>query len=844
MLPLPVDHILPELVSALRAHPAVVLEAPPGAGKTTRVPRALLDAGFAAQGEILVLEPRRLATRLSARRVADELGERLGERIGYQIRFEEVASAKTCVRFITEGLLTRRLASDPELRGVSVVLLDEFHERHIHTDLALALVRRLQRGARPDLKLVVMSATLDGESVARFLSAPLLRSEGKRFEVSIEHLPRPDERPLGAQVAASVRRLVQDGLDGDVLVFLPGAAEIRRSHEALSRVAQEASLEVVTLHGDLSAEEQDRAIRPSARRKVILSTNVAETSVTIEGVVAVIDSGLARVASHAPWSGLPQLKLQRIAQAAAKQRAGRAGRLREGRCLRLYTQHDFSTRPAYEQPELLRMDLAEATLLLHAFGLSFSASFELFEAPSTAAVEAARQLLERLGALSGGRLTPLGTRMARMSAHPRQARLLLEAEARGLVREGATIAALLSEREIVRERKPARSVHESDLLMLLELFERAEADNLAARTLESLGLDVGAAHAVRRQREQLLRQLARTRGDVAKTSSKDREDALLTAILCAYPDRVCRRRRGREVVFAPGRGSGELSEQSAVHEADWLVAIDAEERTAQGQRKTVVRLASAIATDWLLELFTDRITDAHEVEWNDRAGRVEAFRRLRYDDFVIDESSDPSPDPARVAPVLAAAAKARGIEQLIEDREAFPRLQHRVAFLRTHCPELGLPPLDEPAIDKALIEACFGKKSLDDLSQSDLLATFSAALGPDAPRLLEEHAPERLRLPGGRRAPIEYPAGQPPHLSSRLQDFFGMRSGPRLAKGRVPLVIHLLAPNGRDVQVTTDLEGFWARHYPSIAKELRRRYPKHRWPDDPLTAEPPPAGRR
>ncbi len=392
MIPLPIDAVIPEIVAALKTHRAVVIEAPPGAGKTTRVPRALLDAGY---GNILVLEPRRLATRLSARRVAEELGERVGERVGYQVRFEDVTSPRTRLRFITEGLLTRRLVSDPTLRGIDVVVLDEFHERHIRTDLALALVHRL-----PHVKLVVMSATLDGAAVGDFLQAPVVRSEGRRFDVDVTHAPRPDERPLHVQVAAAVRSL--GALDGDVLVFLPGAAEIRRAAEALS------GFNVFTLHGDLTPEEQDRAIKPGPKPKVILSTNVAETSVTIEGVTTVIDSGLARIASHAAWSGLAQLKVSRIAQAAAKQRAGRAGRVRAGRCIRLYTQHDFATRPAYELPELLRLDLSETALLLRTMKLSFE-ELDFFEAPPPPAIEAAERLLDRLDA---------GPRLARIPAHP------------------------------------------------------------------------------------------------------------------------------------------------------------------------------------------------------------------------------------------------------------------------------------------------------------------------------------------------------------------------------------------------------------------------------------------
>ncbi|HYG68817.1 MAG TPA: helicase-related protein, partial [Anaeromyxobacteraceae bacterium] len=412
MTPLPIDPVLPEIVAALRGGRSLVVEAPPGAGKTTRVPRALHDAGLSRAGEIVVLEPRRLAARLAARRVAEELGERLGETVGYQVRFEEVAGPRTRIRFVTEGLLTRRFLSDPALSGVAAVVLDEFHERHLAGDLALALLRRLQATARPDLKVVAMSATLDAAPVAAFLGAPAVRSEGRRFDVGIEFLSPEeaarDER-LEALVARAVRRVVREEPDGHVLVFLPGAAEIRRAREALAAFASDGGIELLPLHGDLPPDEQDRAVRPSARRKVILSTNVAETSVTIEGVVAVVDSGLARVASHSPWSGLPTLEVRKVSRASAAQRAGRAGRTRPGRAIRLYTRHDHDARPAFDLPEIQREDLSETLLAVAALD---ARELEWFEAPPPAALEAARTLLVRLGATDGsGALTELGRRM-------------------------------------------------------------------------------------------------------------------------------------------------------------------------------------------------------------------------------------------------------------------------------------------------------------------------------------------------------------------------------------------------------------------------------------------------
>ncbi|WP_272946328.1 helicase-related protein, partial [Anaeromyxobacter sp. PSR-1] len=516
MQPLPIDPLLPEVVAALRAGPSLVIEAPPGAGKTTRVPRALHEAGLAGAGEVVVLEPRRLAARMAARRVAEELGERPGETVGYQVRFDEMAGPRTRIRYVTEGLLTRRLLSEPALPGVGAVVLDELHERHLQGDLALAFLRRLQRTARPDLKLVAMSATLDAGPVAAFLGAPALRSEGRRFEVAVEHLSpeeaaAPDLR-LEERVARAVRRLHREGLDGDVLVFLPGAAEIRRAREALAAWAAGAGVDVLPLHGDLPPEEQDRAVRPGPRRKVILSTNVAETSITIDGVVAVVDSGLARIASHSPWSGLPTLEVKKISRASAAQRAGRAGRTRPGRAVRLYTRHDHDARPEFEVPEILREDLSETLLALA--GLGAAADLEWLEPPPAPALEAARALLADLGAVdAAGAPTAAGRAMLRFPLHPRLGRLLVEAAARGVPDDGALLAALLGERDL-RERRALEGAAlpptgPSDLLELAQAFEEAARARFDPDRLRRMGVSPGAAQAVERSRRQLQR-LARS----------------------------------------------------------------------------------------------------------------------------------------------------------------------------------------------------------------------------------------------------------------------------------------------------------------------------------------------
>ncbi len=856
LAPLPVDPLLPELAGALRAGRAAVLEAPPGAGKTTRVPRALHEAGLAAGREVLVLEPRRLAARLAARRVARELGEEVGETAGYQVRFEERAGPRTRIRFVTEGLFTRRLLADPSLRGAGLVVLDEFHERHLHADLALGWLRRLQQGVRPDLKVVVMSATLDAGPVAGFLGARAFRSEGRRFEVAVEHLSAAEAargEPLERMVARALRRLVSEGLAGDALVFLPGAAEIRRAGDALEPLAAREDLEVLPLHGDLPPEEQERAIRPGPRRKVILSTNVAESSVTVEGVAAVVDSGLARVASHSPWSGLPALQVRKVSRASAAQRAGRAGRLRPGRCLRLYTRHDHDGRPEHDPPEVRREDLAEPLLALALLGAG--EDFRWLEPPPEPAARAARRLLADLGALDGaGRPTDLGRRLADFPLHPRQARLLVEAESRGATEGGALLAALLGERD-VRERfgrgpRPAPPSGPSDLLELAHLVEEAKRERFDPGALRRRGLAAGAVAAVDRARRQLL---GLCRRPARRPGERDEEEALLRATLAAYPDRVARRRApGSEEVLLAGGGAARLDEASVVREAELLVAVDAEERRgrrtagagAPGRAGTVVRLASAATREMLLDLFPGSLRYREELRWNPAGERVEATEQLLYRDLLLDEERRPPADAGRAAELLAAAALEAG-PGAFASREALDRLLARVAFASRLAPQGALAPLAEEDARAALRDLCAGRRSFAELRQAGLEAALLGRLPPPARALLERLAPERLSLPGGRSVRVHYPAGgEPPWIESRLQDFFGLSRGPALAGGAVPVVLRLLAPNGRPVQVTTDLAGFWARHYPAVRRELARRYPRHAWPEDPLAATPPPPVRR
>lgn len=730
MTPLPIDDVLPEVLAALRSREALVLEAPPGAGKTTRVPPALLDAGLAKEKEIVVLQPRRLATRLAAVRAASERGERPGQTVGYQVRFEDVSSAKTRIRFVTEGILTRRLVGDPQLKDVGVVVLDEFHERHLAGDLALAMLRRLQQTSRPELKLLVMSATLDAAPIAAWLGdAPRVRSEGRRFDVAIEYKEREDERPLEQQVLAALKRLVQAQLDGHVLVFLPGAAEIRRAKEACEDFAQRQGLELHTLHGDLPPAEQDRALQASSKRKVILSTNVAETSVTIDGIAAVIDSGLARVAAHSPWSGLPTLKVAKVSKASATQRAGRAGRTRAGTCLRLYTRGDFEGRPAADAPEIRRLDFTESALALRAMSVTDVAAFPFFEAPSPAALEAADGLLRRLGAISkDGALTEIGRRLLRFPLHPRQARLIVEAERLGVGREGATLAALLGERDIRLEARarfgPAGhgpDVHAgpSDLLELLERYQRGQKGGA-----RGAGLDAGAMSGVERVERQLSRLLDGQA--TAPRGQHEHEVALSRAVLAGYPDRVARRRRPKapELVFAAG-GSGTLDPSSVVHDAELMVAVDVEERRGG----VVVRLASAIEPEWLLESTSDELGEVDALEWNQDARRVDRVTKLTWGAVSLEETRQSAPASPEVSALLAEHALAAGVGTFVEP-ERLTAWQCRVEALRAAFPEAQFPSADDAFVRDTLKSSCEGLRSFKELAEAHLLDALQARLTP------------------------------------------------------------------------------------------------------------------
>ena len=768
---LPVDEILPEIITSLKQSPNLVIEASPGAGKTTRVPPELLKL---VNGEVLVLEPRRIAARMAARRVASEMSETIGETVGYQVRFDEVAGPRTRLRFVTEGVLTRRLISDPHLKGIGAVVLDEFHERHLEGDLALALLKRLQ-DKRPDLRIVVMSATLDTDAVTRYLGeCPVIRSKGKLFEVSINHLPY-SPAPLEVQVRHALELLIAQESSGDILAFLPGAAEIHRSMRACEAAARRADLLVLPLHGSLPPEEQDRAVTPASRRKLILATNVAESSITVEGVSAVIDSGLARLAAWSQWTGLQTLEVSRVSKASAKQRAGRAGRTGPGRVLRLYTMEDYQLRPEHDTPEILRSDLSQLCLALRAMKVDPGKDIEFLDSPSGAAIESAELLLDRLGATGN-----MAQQLIRFPLPPRLSRLLVEAVERGVGEDGCVAAGLLAS---------GIDFGTNDLLF---------------------GID-------QRKDPRLSQSLAQLR-KIARLSGRKHhdEDALLKSVLAGFPDRVARLRTGNQVLLSTG-ASAEVKGQPPRYE--FMVALDAEDR--RDKPLPLIRMTARIEPEWLIDLFPDRVREQSTVQWNRSAERVDAVSMLLYDELIIQESRGAVPEPQATAELLAQKAVEAGMERFI-DREKLDQFLSRIEFA-------GFEP---PDIQQALRELCFGLLSFAELKDAtrNLIPMLEQKVGI---RQLNQIAPESLRLQSGRQTKIHYEHGKSPWIASRLQDFFGMRETPRIGPGHTPVVVHLLAPNHRPVQTTTDLAGFWERLYPQIRRELMRRYPKHAWPERP-----------
>jgi ATP-dependent helicase HrpB len=824
---LPVDDILPELVRASRRTGRVVLIAPTGAGKTTRVPGALLDAGLAGDRIIVMLEPRRVAARAAARRIAEERGVRLGGAVGYRVRHDSRASAETRLLVVTEGVLLRMLQQDPFLESVGAVVFDEFHERSIQSDLALALVREVQREAREDLALVVMSATLDPGPVATWLDAPIVRSEGRTHPVDIRWLDRPDDRHPADRVAAGIRRALAE-TTGHVLAFQPGVGEVMATLQGLRDIGVEA----LPLHGRLSADEQDRAIRPNDRRRVVVATNIAETSLTIPGVTSVVDSGLARILRYDVGCGLNRLELARISRAAADQRAGRAGRERPGVCYRLWTRSEERVLPDRDEPEIRRIELSAVVLQLAEWGVTDATAFGWFEAPDARVLERATALLTDLGALHDGAITDLGRAMARLPLDPRLGRMAIESARRGAPDAGALAAALLSDRDIVRA-SALRDGGGTAWTSRSDVLDRVRALRGERGRFRQDAL-TGGRHHVQRSAKQLERAL----GSIARETVDDADDALLRGILAGWPDRVCQRRApgSSRAVSATGRGV-ELDPSSAVRDDRFFVAVD-EVAGRRGERATGrVRLASAVDPAWL-----DTTTEI-EVRYDTEADRVSAYEVHRYRSMVLHERVVRATDAAAVERCLATVVAADPGHALGLDRPEVAAYVARVRNLNRWMPNLELPAFDDGSLGALAPQLVFGCRSIAEVRRRAPDALRSILSWPQQ-QALDTHAPERLEVPSGSRIQLQWHDERPPVLAVRMQELFGATSTPRIAGGRVPVLLHLLAPNMRPQQVTDDLAGFWVNTWPEVRKELRARYPKHAWPEDPTTATPMRGARR
>jgi ATP-dependent helicase HrpB len=829
MTDLPIEPVLPDLQAALHASPSAVLQAPPGAGKTTRVPLSLLDESWLEGQKIVMLEPRRLATRAAAHRMADLLGEDVGETIGYRMRMDTRVGRTTHIEVVTEGVLTRFLQDDPTLDGIGLVIFDEFHERSLQADLGLALTLEARAAFRVDLRVLVMSATLDGEAVAALLDdAPTITSEGRTYPVETHYLERRPEGRTEDITASAIRRALPD-TEGDVLVFLPGAGEIRRTEERLQDPPLPDAVDVYPLFGNLPFAEQDRAIEPSppGRRKVVLATPIAETSLTIEGVQAVVDSGWMRVPRFDPQSGMTRLATIRVSQASAEQRRGRAGRLGPGTCYRLWTRATQQRLIDHSPPEILEADLAPMALELAAWGVQNPASLAWLDPPPEAAHAQARDLLRHLGALDAdGRITDHGRRMATLGLHPRLAHMLLCALDLGHGALACDVAALLSERDVL---KGVGGPPDADLRLRLEILHAVRDRTRDAVYRQGMRVDRGAVHRVLRVATYWARKL-----NVERRRPDLNAAGLLLAF--AYPDRIAQSHPSNDTRFTLRSGrAATLTHPQLLSDAEFLVAA-----TLDGQRReSRIFLAAPVAQDDLYAHFSDHVDLVEVITWDGDARMVRARQQEQLGALVLKDGPLPDPAPTRMAEALLDGLRAEGL-RLLPWTKKTRALRQRLAFLHHHFDDW--PDVSDEALLAAfedwLLPHLYGCKRADDLQRLDLKQILLSRLDWEQRQRLDDLAPTHYQVPSGSRIRLDYSDPDAPVLAVRLQEMFGCTTTPRIAGGRVPLTLHLLSPAHRPAQITQDLESFWAHTYFDVKKDLMGRYPKHYWPDDPLRATP------
>ncbi len=834
---LPIYDLDEEILDTLARSNRVVLQAPTGSGKSTQVPQILLDGGALGSGRCVVLQPRRLAARMLAARVAEERQSELGREVGYQIRLDNVSSAATRILFVTEGILLRQMLGDPGLPGISALIFDEFHERHLYGDITLARALDLQETVRPDLKIIVMSATLDGRGLATYLGdCPVLESAGRVFPVEIEHAahePR-DEPPW--ELAAEAVATHFDRTEGDVLVFMPGAYEISRTiREISNHLGHRAA--VLPLHGELPAAEQDRAVHRTSGRKVIVSTNVAETSLTIDGITLVVDSGLARMARYDPHRGINTLFIEKISQASADQRAGRAGRTAPGRCIRLWTRRDHERRPARELPEVKRLDMAETVLALKASGIHDLSAFRWIEAPDAQALERAESLLHDLGAVDrSGKITETGRRMLRFPVHPRYARMFLAAGDLGCVKAAALIAAITQNRSMLlradrkteEERLEIFGTGTSDFLVLVRVFSWARSKDFRASECRQLAIHADSARQVGKLFSQFL--------DIARAEKLDTEAppasdaAVARCILAGFADQVARRRSEGTLVCDVVHGRrGMLARNSVAQNSKFLVAAEISEIESRGgDAQITLNLATEVEESWLRDMFPDDFSDTSDFFYDASQNRVVVRRAKLFRDLVL-ETQDRDATPGPQASACLAARVQAGDLRLNGWDDAVDQWLERVNFLVRFCPDWNLPAMGPDEREHIILLACDGAVCYRDIKDLPILPLARSLLTPPGQQLVDKHAPERLELPGGRRAKITYASNADPFLAARIQDLYGVTTDLKIAGGRFPLTIQILAPNHRPVQITKNLTTFWTESYPKLKTELQRKYPKHEW---------------
>jgi ATP-dependent helicase HrpB len=844
--PLPIDAVLDELAGTLSKNNAAVLVAPPGAGKTTRVPLALLDAPWLGNKKIIMLEPRRIAARASAERMAKTLGEPVGQTVGYRVRFGSKVSRATRIEVVTEGIFSRQILDDPELSGIAAVLFDEFHERSLDADLGLALARDAQTGLREDLRILVMSATLDGARVAKLLGdAPVVASEGRAFPVETRYLGRKADAPLERQMADAIAMALRAD-PGSVLAFLPGAAEIRRTQNFLGERVHDASIEIVPLFGALDAGVQDRAIAPApkGRRKVVLATSIAETSLTIEGVRIVVDSGVARVPRYEPDIGLTRLETVRASRAAVDQRRGRAGRTEPGVCYRLWDEPQTASLAAYTQPEILSADLSSLVLDLAQWGVTDPATLAFLDSPPAPALKEARSLLRELGALDGdGRITAEGNSLRALALPPRLARMIVDSHRLGAGEEAAEIAAILTERGLGGD-----SV---DLEYRLDQFRRdrsqraTSARSLARRwagqvsspsPLAGEGRGGGSTSS---ESAAVATPTPNLKSELRSPRTPQGGGELTTGIMLAFafPDRVARNRGNGSFVLANGRGAS-VEQTSALARAPYIAVAELTGTAAQGR----ILLAAPIAQADIELRFAGEIETADEISFDRSAMALRARRKRTLHAITLSEAPLALTPSAETARVLADGLIAAGVDRLPWSKPA-KQWRDRVMFLRKAEGDASLwPDLTDDALaaqrETWLVPALYDKSSLKDVSSGDLSDALLALLPWELRARLEREAPTHFEAPTGTQLAIDYEAEQGPTIAVRLQELFGLNVHPSIAKGAVPLVLELLSPAHRPVQVTRDLPGFWRGSYAAVRSDLRGRYPRHPWPEDPASAMP------